>query len=73
MPVRALGTCLEDALMLLLFVRLCRHYVLYDNRPCRVAHQGLAERTERDDFVVGLYQLTTTAGPYYGLDRFALI
>ena len=45
----------------LLFVRLCRHYVLkavllellYDDRPCRVAHEGLSERTERDDFVVG--------------------
>ena len=42
-------------------MRLCRHYVLkavllellYDDRPCRVAHEGLAERTERDDFVVG--------------------
>ena len=53
--------CLVDALTLLLFVRLCRYYVLkavllellYDDRPCRVAHEGLAERTERDDFVVG--------------------
>jgi hypothetical protein len=27
--------------------------LLYDDRPCRVAHEGLAERTERDDFVVG--------------------
>jgi hypothetical protein len=49
--------CLVDALTLLLFVRLCRHHVLkavllelfYDDRPCRVAHAGLAERTERDD------------------------
>ena len=53
--------CLVDAFTLLLFVRFCRHYVLkavllellYDDRPCRVAHEGLAERTERDDFVVG--------------------
>ena len=44
-----------------LFVRLCRHYelkavlleLLYDDRPCRVAHEGLTKRTERDDFVVG--------------------
>jgi hypothetical protein len=27
--------------------------LLYDDRPCRVAHEGLAERTERDDFVAG--------------------
>src|SRR4029077_2979497 len=27
--------------------------MLYDDRPCRVALEGLAERTERDDFVVG--------------------
>ena len=53
--------CLVDALTLLLFVGLGRHYLLkavllellYDDRPCRVAHEGLAERTERDDFVVG--------------------
>ena len=53
--------CLVDALTLLLFVRLCRHYVLKavllellsDDRPCRVAHEGLAERAERDDCVVG--------------------
>jgi hypothetical protein len=44
-----------------LFVRLCRHCVLkavllellYDDDPCRVAHEGLAERAERDDCVVG--------------------
>ena len=42
-----------------LFVR--RHYalkavlleLLYDDRPCRVACEVLAERTERDDFVAG--------------------
>ena len=27
--------------------------LLYDDRSCRVAHEGLAERTERNDFVVG--------------------
>jgi hypothetical protein len=27
--------------------------LLYDARPCRVAHEGLTKRTERDDFVVG--------------------
>jgi hypothetical protein len=51
--------CLVDVLTLLLFVR--RHYalkavlleLLYDDRPCRVAHVGLTERTERDDCVVG--------------------
>ena len=51
--------CLVDVLTLLLFVR--RHYalkavlleLLYDDRPCRVAHVGLTKRTERDDFVVG--------------------
>src|ERR1700722_17813115 len=40
-------------------MRLYRHYVLkavllellYDDRPCRVAHEGLTKRTERDDFV----------------------
>jgi hypothetical protein len=50
-----------DALTLILFVRLCRYYVLkavllellYEDRPYQVAHEGLAERTERDDFVVG--------------------
>jgi hypothetical protein len=55
----ATAVCLVDVLTLLLFVR--RHYalkavlleLLYDDRPCRVAHVGLTERTERDDCVVG--------------------
>jgi hypothetical protein len=28
--------------------------LLYDDRPCRVGHERLAEQTERDDFVVGM-------------------
>jgi hypothetical protein len=27
--------------------------LLYDDRPCRVTHEDLAERTEREDFVAG--------------------
>ena len=50
--------CLVDALTLL-FVRDMSKEA---TAACRVAHEGLAERTERDDFVVGHVSFSGLAG-----------
>jgi hypothetical protein len=41
--------------------------LLYDDRPCRVAHEGLTKRTERDDFVVKHFSFSELA-PKAGLE-----